>query len=477
MDQACNDRIGDRHGDQAMVPAMKSRVGLLCYHGLGHINPCFPLARALRGHGHDVVFAGAAYFRPYVIRAGFAYHAFSSVPFGLGFEDWMSTQHKSRMRHLANLSARFSDRLYHEREREMLRFLDDVKPDVLLIDATQATDYIVLYPQLHARGIQVIMMHAMFPTHVLPGRPPANSPVMPRDESAGRQALNKMQRECNRKDLVQRLRYFGMSDRFLINRRMRRNKVPPQVRSTLPSLFDFQVAAVPELILAPREFDFPGFTVPAGHYYIGFMQNDQPPLPGDGYLQARSGIIQRKHDTGSRLVYCSFGTIGVRHQQVVDTFLLRLCRVTKRSGHILVISLGKHEAPAELQGDHVYVFTSVPQTDLLGYTDIFVTHGGLSSIKEAIDAVVPMLMVPVHTDYDPVGNAARVAFHGLGLRVDATADSEAVLAEKLDALLTDEQYRENIRGMKEKNAAYTVGGFLELFEVLMGGGTSGAGAR
>ncbi|HTF21246.1 MAG TPA: glycosyltransferase [Chryseolinea sp.] len=448
---------------------MPKRVVFLCYHGIGHINPCFPLARILEQQGHAVTIATVAHFNGYVTRAGFTHYALKSVPFGLGFESWVNTERNARFLYWANLRDRYHDQLYREREDDLMLLLNDVKPDVILMDATQATDFIVLYPIMKQRGISHAMFHAMFPTHVLPGRPPANSLVVPGNPNQERAALAKMQRRLNRSDLKQRLLYFGMSDRYLINRRLHQNHVPLRFQLTIPSLFDFQVDHVPAFILAPRKFDYPDFDAPTNHHYIGFIAYDFPISKEARWSQAKTAIRDRRA-AGSRLVYCSFGTIGTRDEKRIDAFLIRLADAITEAGNLLVISMAKERmAPVGLERDNVWVFPTVPQTEVLRCSDVFVTHGGLSSIKEAIDAAVPMLMVPVHHQFDPPGNAARVQFHGMGLLGDIH-DHTDQLKGQLEALLNNSKFRSNIEMIRETNKHNPQQRFLELFDSLVADG-------
>jgi zeaxanthin glucosyltransferase len=444
---------------------MSKHVVFLCYHGIGHINPCLPLARILEKKGHTVTIATAAHFNGYVTRAGFNHHALKSVPFGLGFETWVTTERKSRFRYWAILRDRYRDQLYRERENELASLVTTIKPDVVFIDATQATDFIVLYQMMKQHGIMPAMLHAMFPTHVLPGRPPANSLVVPGNSKEELAALAYMKRRSNLMDLKERLTYFGMSDRYLISRRLRRNHVPYRYRLAIPSLFDFQVADVPAFILAPRKFDYPNFNAPSNHHYIGFIQHDNTKPLEERWLQVKSKASGRRA-AGSRLIYCSFGTVGTRDDKKIDAFLLRLADVTSCQGDLLVISMGERRVlPDGLERNNVWVFPSVSQTDVLSCCDVFVTHGGLSSIKEAIVALVPMLIIPVHNQYDPRGNAARVQFHGMGILGNVNSTAE-LLHHQINSLASDTRFRSNIRAIRETDSAALEERFLTLFDTL-----------
>lgn len=82
---------------------------------------------------------------------------------------------------------------------------------------------------------------------------------------------------------------------------------------------------------------------------------------------------------------------------------------------------------------NVYLSDWLPQQDILGQRKlkIFITHGGLLSMYEAIYHGVPMVMMPVFCDHDV--NAAKAAHNGYAIHVPL----ETVTAEKLyQAILT-----------------------------------------
>jgi zeaxanthin glucosyltransferase len=221
--------------------------------------------------------------------------------------------------------------------------------------------------------------------------------------------------------------------------------------------------------MAPREFDFPDFKVNPLQHYIGFKKSKDPyRFQDDVYDSISKTILMRKQSEGRKLVYCAFGSTELNQFTTVLNFLNKLIMVTARLKQLLIISIRLPEDIGHklCTAEHVYVFKIVPQQEVLSYSDLFVTHGGLSSIKESIDAGVPMLMYPVHKTYDVNGNSARVVYHGMGLRGDALADTEKEIEEKVVALLSNSTYREKLEDMKRKNLVYTDTIFLKTFSEL-----------
>jgi len=448
---------------------MKPRIVFLHYHGIGHINQCLPLASILENENYEVHFAGVGFFSHYVLTQGFSHYALKSVPFGLGFETWMNTVEKKKNIYLYSLHDRITDRLYRLRYAELLRMLDDIKPEIILIDATQPTDFIILYSYLKLNNIKVGVIHAMSPTHVIPGRPPVNSFAFPEDEKNVLNAIRNMKRQKKKKAWTQKAKFLFFDDQYIINRRLKKNKIPLFYCSATPSLFNFTIQNVNEFVLAPREFDFPDFKVEPMQHYIGFMiyrqRND---LPDPEYIKTKEMIHSQKAAQNAKLIYCSFGTIESDHKEIILSFLNKLINIAIRQNYLLIISMKAQSANRYQldKGGHVYFFKSVPQVEVLSHADLFITHGGLSSIKESIDAEVPMLMYPVHADFDPMGNSARVVYHGMGLRGDAENDTETEVQSKITELLTNPIFKEKVLEMKRKNAGYTAENFMKIFKTL-----------
>lgn len=445
---------------------MRQRVVFLHYHGFGHLNPCFPLASTLCDEGYDVTFAGVEYFKDHVISRGFSFYPLNSVPFGMGFEKWTNTIERKKYVYLSSLKDRYRDRLYKQRESSLLKLVDDLQPDVILLDGTQSTDFIVLYP--HLGDIRFGIVHAMFPTHVVEGRPPVNSEAFPEDKDAVAKAVRNLRTSKMKKRVIQKLTYLGFDDTYLIEKRIRINKLPRSYCSDGLSLFNFQTRNITEFILAPREFDFPDFKVESWQHYIGFNHQGQTSGSYPPEYQKASNALKALRHTGTKIIYCSYGTVESEHIDTILSLIEKLIVIARKLefGVMVAFKVSKEKAAAISSYEHFYLFDSVPQIDVLSYADVFVSHGGLSSIKESIEAEVPMLMYPVHTDYDPVGNAARIEYHGLGLRGRAATDSEDEIETKLKLLLTDKRFTQNILAFKKKNAAYTRNTFLEIFNQL-----------
>ena len=442
----------------------RPRAVFLCYHGKGHLNPCFPLAEILLIK-YDVVFAGVAFFESYVRTSGFSYYPLQTVPFGLGLEAWVNTVQQRTPHYLHTLRDRWNDRLYTERARELTTLLDRLQPTLILVDDRQSSDFLVLYPHLQARGIKLGIVHAMPPAALIAGVPPINTTAFPDDAAGIRRAHIKVKLQRLKRLWKQKLFYLGMDDSTILRRRVRRNSIPRHFFSGRTIYYGLALQNIHELILLPEELNFPGVPPSPMRHYIGALRRAGIPRveTSERYMQVR-GHIQQEIAAGNVCLYCSIGTVQLEHAGHTEEFIKRLIASIHDKPVVLLLSLASLATrfTAEyMANEQVYIFDTVPQLDVLSYAGLFITHGGINSIKESIDAGVPMLVYPVDSILDPPGNAVRVAYHGLGLRGDMVHDTAADIASNIQTVLNDPQYQQNIQALQEACRAYTPERFLQ----------------
>lgn len=148
------------------------------------------------------------------------------------------------------------------------------------------------------------------------------------------------------------------------------------------------------------------------------------------------------------LVFASVGTRSDHSPEHV-AFLKRL---------LASAALFPHADLVFAAGDLFDALTSVPrpsnvtlvkhtrQFELLHRARLFITHGGLNSVKEALYCGVPMLVIPSRDDQ--FDNAARVKWHGCGLVADHHLATSIAIARNVDRLLSDETFRRAAEQMR-----------------------------
>ena len=82
----------------------------------------------------------------------------------------------------------------------------------------------------------------------------------------------------------------------------------------------------------------------------------------------------------------------------------------------------------------------MPQQDLLGHPKIrmFITHGGLFSMQEAVYHGVPFVALPVFAD-QPI-NAQKAQDDGYAIRIDWDNLTEGILFDAIQRILSDSRF-------------------------------------
>ncbi|MBO5302047.1 MAG: hypothetical protein J6A81_07540 [Peptococcaceae bacterium] len=169
-------------------------------------------------------------------------------------------------------------------------------------------------------------------------------------------------------------------------------------------------------------------------------------FPAAQYKFLGPSIYERQHaqiDFVKRenpVVYISLGTVvkGAKQffQCCVDAFRDLPVDVVIAAGKTFDIGKMKHIP------DNVHIYTAVPQTEVLCMADVFVTHGGMNSISEALVYGVPMIVLPFMAD-QPV-NARQVEALGLGRCMDYKTIHAQALKEAVLSVLSDNTIKENL---------------------------------
>jgi MGT family glycosyltransferase len=196
------------------------------------------------------------------------------------------------------------------------------------------------------------------------------------------------------------------------------------------STFNWHVESDPEIVTCSKAFDFPRPDVP-DRAYIG-------PCLAE-VLAERWSHASRRPD--APLIYCAFGSKGSSYP-VARRLIGRLLDAARQRPDLDIVIASM---PDDAYRDHeipptVHTVRWAPQREVLREADLFITHAGLSSCREAIWEGVPMLAVP--QAHDQHGVAARIAYHGLGERVLGDVPSTAALIDAIDRLLGEPHYQQ-----------------------------------
>lgn len=123
-------------------------------------------------------------------------------------------------------------------------------------------------------------------------------------------------------------------------------------------------------------------------------------------------------DEDRRLIYCSLGSQAHLYSEGKQFLQVVVDVMWEKQDCQMILATGPKIGPGDLCSipPNVFIVQTAPQLQILKRASMMITHGGLNSIKECVYFGVPMIIFPMLRD-QPL-NAARVAYHGLGVRGD-----------------------------------------------------------
>ncbi|GAA0358100.1 glycosyltransferase [Alkalibacterium iburiense] len=130
------------------------------------------------------------------------------------------------------------------------------------------------------------------------------------------------------------------------------------------------------------------------------------------------------------IIYVAMGTMVERFSKPLYEACLE---AFKELDATVIVSAGELADSLDDVPDNVSVHSRVAQIDVLKHADLFITHGGMNSVNEAIYAGVPMLVNPLVNDQMVV--AEQILSLGIGKEIDLKkASSEEIRSTALDVL-------------------------------------------
>ena len=204
-----------------------------------------------------------------------------------------------------------------------------------------------------------------------------------------------------------------------------------------------------ELAFLPREFFGATETHSPRTRYFDFGLRGLQADPGADPAPVPAGAAPAR-------VYVSLGTLWYSEPGVMETLVGALCAQPLQ----LLVSAGNEAVAARLREvvareparrEAVTIHASVDQLEALRRCDVFVTHGGINSVREAAILGVPMVVVPLTGD-QPF-NAERCAALGVARRVGPGERGGPQVREAVCAVLEDDAYRDASQRLQRAIAA------------------------
>ncbi|HYI20343.1 MAG TPA: nucleotide disphospho-sugar-binding domain-containing protein [Solirubrobacteraceae bacterium] len=412
----------------------------------GHLLPQMSLAQALRERGHEVAFYSGDAVRATVEDEGFAFFGFDRLDQERGFaavramEEGGVPGRPGRGRVLPLLRAWLADTI-----PDQLADLDDVlaafAPDAIATDLSLWGPVVVLAD----RGPVPVALSSTFMGPLIPGRDaPAFGFGLPAPRTRRARGLARA---------ITALTELAATP-------MRRQVDAIRAEHGLPPLgtsVNRATARLPLYLVGNiRELDYGRRDLPASVHYIGNNLWFPPPTPEEtAWLDAIPADRPWVHVTESTL---AFGR----------PFLLAAAAEALAGEAVEVIVTSGKQRPADLGPlpGNVHVAPWISHGALLPRCAAVVTVGGKATILAAMEAGVPMVLVP--TSWDKPDNARRVTRVGAAVRLPARACTPEALRDAVGQVLHDPRHARAAQEMARRLAAAPgAEGGAELLETLV----------
>jgi len=165
--------------------------------------------------------------------------------------------------------------------------------------------------------------------------------------------------------------------------------------------------------------------------------------PNSPDAATRSPISLR---VGNRpLVYISMGTVNNKERAVVEFFI----QAFAGRDEFVLLTTGNQFTPASLGNipENIAIHPWLPQIAVVKRAALFISHGGLNSIHDALYFGVPLLLCPQQEEQTL--NGSRVVDLGAGLMLHKKHLTIETVRQAATQLLTDDRFKTNARQIGE----------------------------
>jgi len=422
--------------------------------------PSVELARRLAVAGHYVTFAGLAASRKLVEHHGLAFLPLEPSH----YEEFLEKDAKGGgLSRLLNLENRRRQAAESMGVAGFSRKVLEVNPDLLVIDGEMHEHVIAA----SATGVPIAVLNSFVSVWKRPGLPPPHCLVRPgvgwKGTRLGTSLLWSVLRWRKRRRAWSLwLRRVGC-DRLSILRRLAHEASFDFRHETDFSqwLAPFTYRRLPVLSLHGLALEFP-HRPPDRVRYVGPMvltSRVDRPMAEESQKALEAIFHRRRAGGGRKLIYAGFGSVFSTDR----AFLRRLLGVVQeRPSWELLLSLSEQVDPADLGPlpERVHAFPWVPQLRVLEHADVAITHGGINTIDECVLNAVPVLIY-CGFETDMAGNTARVVHHEIGLEGDRRRDGTQAIRGRVDRLLREPRFQQNVERFQAQYLAYAEGRVAE----------------
>jgi MGT family glycosyltransferase len=155
----------------------------------------------------------------------------------------------------------------------------------------------------------------------------------------------------------------------------------------------------------------------------------------------------------SKIIYISMGTINNKCQD----FYNKCIEAFKGENLKVIMSVGNKTNIEHMRDipENIIVRNYVPQLEVLKRADVFISHGGLNSVSEALYYEVPTIAIPQANDQPMVTQQLVKLGAGIGLKMEEVTPK--ILRDSVYKILSESSFKQN--SIKISNSFAKAGGY------------------
>ncbi|WP_415878277.1 nucleotide disphospho-sugar-binding domain-containing protein [Methylomonas sp. TEB] len=412
------------------------------------LNSSFGLAKTLQLAGHNIFYLGIEDCKCLVAENGFDFVTVYTDWFAKGWLEncylkarYGDDHEHSEAKKIAKNFQKFIEYLIAGGDGEVRAAVEKIQADLVFI-STSGLDSIIWALLMHKFKIKFIYLFDVLGGSATHTVPPIHSGLIP-SQSRFSAWANACSWQWFRVEKVLLEYYFAWSGIDLMPvsmlKRMASYCAYPYENIQLLTDMPCPQLNIQEIVLWPKEFEFSSENRP-GRYYVESAID----------LNRKQALFPwEKVDEDRPTVYTAFGTLPVLNSDDAKRFFKIVIDASEKwPDWNWIISIGNNLSVDEFDSvpRNVFIVNRAPQLDILRKSILMITHGGANSIKECLLLGVPIIVFPLV--FDEFGNAARVEYHGLGVRGCIKSITASKLQDMVERVTKESCFNENVRKMQ-----------------------------
>lgn len=394
-----------------------ARIGVICFPGIGHLNPFTALGLALQQRGHQVAFFGIADVESRIRAAGLEFHLIGAQDYPLGALRKLDRQ----LSELRGLSVfRFTVERVRNTALMVLRDAPDAvrraQIDAMIIDQADFGGSVADHLKLPFASVSIL------PPFIRDNRVPPFFFGWP----ARYDPVSRLRNEL----AIRLLSYVASPIYRTVNRQRVAWGLEPFMRG------EDALSQLVQITQMPRALEFDGCPHPETLHYTSLFRFDRKRPEVD--------FPWDKLD-GRPLIYASLGTLQNGSEETFRIIAAGCANLDVQ----LVISLGgglSVDSFRNLPGRPVVV-DFAPQLELIKRASIVITHAGLNTVLESIAEGKPMIAIPIGNDQP--GVAARLKAKSAAIVLPRRSLTPTRVENAVRTVFQDDRYRSAAAALRD----------------------------